>query len=87
MRRNRECRKKYIVQREKEWDLEKGEDFDYAKKAILEILREQNVSLTKVRRLFHSIIDDIEDENVVNRLPLPSGTVTTERELLRNIGR
>ena len=54
--------KKHIVQREKEWDLEKDEDFDYAKKAILEILREQNVSLAKVRRLFHSIIDDIEDE-------------------------
>lgn len=33
------------------WDPNKGEDWKYAKKAILEILNSQNVSLSKVRYL------------------------------------
>ena len=40
------------------WDPNKGEDWKYAKKAILEILNSQNVSLSKV--------NEIEDENNIN---------------------
>ena len=49
-----------------EWNKELGEDCDYAKKAILEILKYQKVSLSKVRCLFNSILKDIEDNNPIS---------------------
>ena len=49
-----------------EWDMNKGEDFDFAKKAILAILKEEKVSLSKIRCLFNSILRDIEDNNPIN---------------------
>ena len=49
-----------------EWNKELGEDCDYAKKAILAILKEQKVSLSKVRCLFNSILKDIEDNNPIS---------------------
>ena len=49
-----------------EWNMESGEDRDYAKKAILEILKAQKVSLSKIRALFNDILRDIEDNNPVN---------------------
>ena len=47
------------------WDPNKGEDWKYAKKAILEILKSQKVSLSKVRYLFNSILREIEDNNPI----------------------
>lgn len=52
--------------RTKEWDENKLEDIDVAKKEILEILRNQKVSLSKTRFLFDYIINDIEDRNPIN---------------------
>lgn len=49
-----------------EWNKELGEDIDYSKKAILAILKDQKVSLSKVRCLFNSILRDIEDNNPIN---------------------
>ena len=49
-----------------EWNKELGEDCDYAKKAILEILKDQKVSLSKVRCLFNNILRDIEDNNPIS---------------------
>lgn len=48
-----------------EWNDDLGEDFDYTKKAILTILKEQNVSLSKIRCLFNDILRDIEDNNPI----------------------
>ncbi|MCR2050656.1 hypothetical protein NSB25_25825 [Acetatifactor muris] len=42
-----------------------GEDGEFAKKAILEILKSQKVSLSKVRCLFNSILREIEDNNPI----------------------
>lgn len=42
-----------------------GEDGEFAKKAILEILKSQKVSLSKVRCLFNSILKEIEDNNPI----------------------
>lgn len=42
-----------------------GEDSEFAKKAILEILKSQKVSLSKVRCLFNSILREIEDNNPI----------------------
>ena len=53
------------IYRTVEWNKELGEDCDYAKKAILEILKDQKVSLSKVRCLFNSILKDIEDNNPI----------------------
>ena len=39
------------------WNPNEGEDSDFAKKAILEILKSQKVSLSKVRYLFNAILD------------------------------
>ena len=50
--------------REKEWN-PKNEDIDSTKKAILEILKSQKVSLSKVRLLFNCILNEIEDENPI----------------------
>ena len=50
--------------REKHWNPE-TEDIDFAKKAILEILKSQKVSISKVRLLFNCILDEIEDENPI----------------------
>ena len=52
-------------QRMIEWNPLTGENHEYAKKAILAILKEQKVSLSKVRRLFKDILEDIEDNNPV----------------------
>ena len=40
------------------WNPNKDEDVEFAKKAILEILKSQKVSLSKVRCLFNSILKD-----------------------------
>ena len=49
-----------------EWNMELGEDREYAKKAILAILKDQKVSLSKIRALFNDILRDIEDNNPIN---------------------
>ena len=49
-----------------EWNPAEGEDIEYAKKAILAILKEQKVLLSKIRNLFSSILNTIEDENPIN---------------------
>ena len=48
-----------------EWNKELGEDLESAKKAILEILKSQKVSLSKTRCLFNSILKEIEDNNPI----------------------
>lgn len=47
------------------WNPNEGEDVESAKKAILEILKSQKVSLSKVRCLFNSILREIEDNNPI----------------------
>lgn len=47
------------------WNQNDGEDDEFAKKAILEILKSQRVSLSKIRCLFDSIIKEIEDNNPI----------------------
>lgn len=47
------------------WNPNEGEDNEFAKKAILEILKSQKVSLSKVRYLFNSILREIEDNNPI----------------------
>lgn len=47
------------------WNPNEGEDSEFAKKAILEILKSQKVSLSKVRYLFNSILREIEDNNPI----------------------
>ena len=47
------------------WNPNKDEDVEFAKKAILEILKSQKVSLSKVRYLFNSILREIEDNNPI----------------------
>ena len=54
------------IYRTVECNKELGENSDYAKKAILAILKEQKVSLSKVRCLFNSILKDIEDNNPIS---------------------
>ena len=51
--------------RVQEWNKELGEDLEHAKKAILAILKDQKVSLSKIRCLFNDILRDIEDNNPV----------------------
>lgn len=48
------------------WDIDRGEDFYATKKAILTMLREQRVSLAKVKYLFNIILRDIEYENPIS---------------------
>lgn len=48
-----------------EWDMNIGEDIEKTKKAILAILKEQKVSLSKTRALFDYILTDIEDNNPI----------------------
>jgi len=48
-----------------QWDLSLGEDFDSTKKAILNILKDQKVSLSKTRTLFNKILEEIEDNNPI----------------------
>lgn len=55
----------YNVPREVNWHDEKGENLGEVKKAILNILKEQKVSLSKTRYLFHYILDEIEDKNPI----------------------
>lgn len=47
------------------WNPNEDEDSEFAKKAILEILKSQKVSLSKVRYLFNSILREIEDNNPI----------------------
>lgn len=56
----------YDVHRKLEWNKELGENMEYTKKTILTILKDQKVSLSKIRTLFDSILEDIEDENPIN---------------------
>ena len=55
----------YYYTRKPEWNKELGEDINYAKKAILVILKEQKVSLSKARTLFNKILEEIEDLNPI----------------------
>lgn len=41
------------------------ENFENAKKAILTIIKEENVSLSKIRHLFNTILREIEDNNPI----------------------
>lgn len=45
------------------WD--SRENFEYAKKAILTIIKEEKVSLSKIRHLFNTILREIEDNNPI----------------------
>lgn len=56
----------YNAYRMTEWNSNNGEDIDYAKKAILAILKDQKVSLSKTRTLFNRILQDIEDNNSIS---------------------
>ncbi len=47
------------------WNPNEGEDSEFTKKVILEILKSQKVSLSKVRYLFNSILREIEDNNPI----------------------
>ena len=47
------------------WNSNDGEDGEFTKKAILEILKSQKVLLSKVRCLFNSILKEIEDNNPI----------------------
>lgn len=47
-----------------EW--REDEDFEHTKKAILSILKDEKVSLSKIRSLFNNILEDIEDNNPIN---------------------
>lgn len=47
------------------WNPNDGEDGEFTKKAILEILKSQKVSLSKTRCLFDCIIREIEDNNPI----------------------
>lgn len=62
----REYMEEYNIRRKLEWDKELGEDIEHTKKAILSILKVQKVSLSKIRTLFDSILEDIEDKNPIN---------------------
>lgn len=53
------------IYRTREWNLELGENSEYAKKAILAILKGQKISLSKARCLFNNILIEIEDENPI----------------------
>ena len=53
------------IYRTVEWNKELGEDCDYAKKEILKILKDQRVSLSKIRALFNDILREIEDNNPI----------------------
>ena len=53
------------IPRTLQWDSNIGEDFDFAKKAILNILKDQKVSLSKTRTLFNKILEEIEDLNPI----------------------
>lgn len=47
------------------WNPNEDENSEFAKKAILEILKSQKVSLSKTRWLFNLILKEIEDNNPV----------------------
>ena len=47
------------------WNKELGEDYEHAKEMILLILKEQKVSLAKIRYLFYEILVDIEKNNPI----------------------
>ena len=53
------------LQKELPWNKEFDEDIEKAKKAILDILKEQKVSLSKTRFLFRYILEEIEDNNPI----------------------
>lgn len=50
----------------KAWNPNDGEDFNGTKAEILKLLKEQKVSLTKIRFLFDCIITEIEEKNPIN---------------------
>lgn len=54
------------IYRMTEWNACLGEDLEYTKKAILAILKDQKVSLSKIRTLFNIIIEEIEDNNPIS---------------------
>lgn len=47
------------------WNKNSGEDEEFARKAILVVLKDQKVSLSKIRCLFNSILREIEDNNPI----------------------
>ena len=54
-----------LTSRTIQWDSNLGEDFEFAKKAILLVLKDQKVSLSKTRALFNCILNEIEDSNPI----------------------
>lgn len=48
------------------WNEDRGEDIEYTKKVILDVFKEQKVSLSKIRYLFEYILGEIEDKNPIN---------------------
>lgn len=50
----------------KAWNPNNGEDFDRTKVEILRLLKEQKVSLAKIRFIFDDIITDIEENSPIN---------------------
>lgn len=50
----------------KAWNPNNGEDFDKTKTEILRLLKDQKVSLAKIRFLFDNIITEIEENNHIN---------------------
>lgn len=49
----------------KAWNPNDGEDFNGTKAEILKLLKEQKVSLTKIRFLFDCIITEIEEKTLL----------------------
>lgn len=50
----------------KPWNPDEGKDICKAKLEILNIIKEQKVSLAQVRFLFDEIITEVEENNIVN---------------------
>ena len=47
-------------------ELYANQDIEYIEKTILDVLKEQKVSLSQTRAIFNNILAKIEDENAIN---------------------
>lgn len=47
-------------------ELYANQDIEYIEKTILDVLKEQKVSLSQTRAIFNHILAKIEDENAIN---------------------
>jgi len=54
------------VYRVREWEIDKGEDIEKAKKEVFPIINKYKIPLSKVRCLFIDILRDIEDKNIIS---------------------